>query len=179
MSKIKEKYNKVVVPEMRKKFGYKNNLAVPKIVKVVVSSGTGSLKDESKKEAIEKSLTRITGQKPLVNKAKKSIASFKLRQGMPIGYSITLRRNIMYDFLEKLIGITFPRVKDFRGINHDAVDEMGNMSVGFREHTSFPEAAGEDVRSAFGLGVTIVTSAKSKNEAIEMLKGIGMPFSKK
>jgi large subunit ribosomal protein L5 len=86
---------------------------------------------------------------------------------------------MMYDFLEKLIGITFPRVKDFRGVNYDAVDEMGNMSIGFREHTSFPEAAGEDVRSAFGLGVTIVTSAKSKDEAIEMLKGIGMPFSKK
>ena len=179
MNKVKEKYNKTVVPEMRKKFGYKNNLAVPKIIKIVVSSGTGSLKDESKKEAVEKALALITGQKPLVNRAKKSIASFKLRQGMPIGYSVTLRKGMMYDFLDKLIGITFPRVKDFRGISYNAVDEMGNMSVGFKEHTSFPEAAGEDVRSAFGLGVTIVTTAKSKDEAVEMLKGIGMPFSKK
>lgn len=179
MNKIREKYNKAVVPEMRKKFGYKNNLAVPKIVKIIVSSGTGSFKDEAKKEAVEKSLAVITGQKPLVNKAKKSIASFKSRQGMPIGYSVTLRKGRMYNFLEKLVGITFPRVKDFRGVSYDAVDEMGNMSVGFREHTSFPEVAGEDVRSAFGLGVTIVTSAKSKDEAVEMLKGIGMPFLKK
>lgn len=179
MNKIMEKYNKTVVPEMREKFGYKNNLAVPRIVKIVVSSGTGSLKDEAKKEAVGKSLAYITGQKPLINKAKKSIASFKLRQGMPVGYSVTLRKRKMYDFLEKFIGVTLPRVKDFRGISYDVVDEMGSMSIGLKEHTSFPEAAGEDVRSAFGLGVTIVTNAKSRDEAVEMLKGIGMPFLKK
>lgn len=179
MIKLKEKYNKTVVPEMRKKFGYKNNMAVPKIVKIVVSSGVGSFKDEAKKEAVEKSLSAIAGQKPLANKAKKSIASFHLREGMPIGYSVTLREGRMYDFLEKLIQVTLPRVKDFRGLNYDAVDEMGNMSIGFKEHTSFPESAGEDVRSAFGLGVTIVTSAPKKDEAVELLKAIGIPFSKK
>lgn len=179
MNGIKEKYSKTVIPEMKKKFGYKNDLAVPRIVKVIVSSGTGSFKDEAKKEAVEKSLAVITGQKPLVNRAKKSIASFKSRQGMPIGYSVTLRGNRMYDFLDKLVGITIPRVKDFRGLNLAAMDEMGNMTIGLKEHTSFPETAGEDVRSAFGLGVTIVTSANNKNEATEMLRELGMPFSKK
>lgn len=179
MSGIREKYNKTVIPEIRKKFGYENNLAAPKIVKIIVSSGTGSFKDEAKKEAVEKSLAFITGQKPLVNRAKKSIASFKSRQGMPIGYSVTLRKSRMYDFLEKLLRVTIPRVKDFRGFNSDMIDEMGNMTIGFKEHISFPEAAGEDVRSTFGLGVTIVTNAKNKEKSFEMLKSIGVPFFKK
>lgn len=179
MSGIKEKYSKTVIPEMKKKFGRKNSMAVPKIVKIVVSSGTGSFKDEAKKEAVEKSLAIIAGQKPLVNRAKKSIASFKSRQGMPIGYSVTLRKSKMYDFLEKLLRITIPRVKDFRGFNPDIIDETGNMTIGFKEHISFPEAAGEDVRSTFGLGVTVVTNAKNKEEALELLKNMGIPFSKK
>lgn len=173
---IKEKYNKTAIPEMKKKFGYKNVFAVPKIVKTVISVGTGSFKDEAKKESALKAVTAIAGQKPLVNKAKKSIASFKLREGMPIGYSTTLRGARMYDFLEKLINVAIPRTRDFRGIDQKIIDETGNLSIGFKEHISFPESAGEDVRSAFGFGVTIVTTAKSKEEAAELLKLVGFPF---
>ncbi len=164
---------------MKKKFGYKNNLAVPKIAKVVISVGVGSLKDDAKREAIEKSLTLIAGQKMKVNKAKKSIASFKLREGMPIGYSATLRGDRMYDFLEKLINVAIPRIRDFRGLSVDLIDDSGNMTIGFKEHIVFPEAAGEDIRSAFGFGVTINTSAKTKEEAAELLKLLGFPFSAK
>ena len=176
MNKFKEKLNKTAVPAMNKKFGYKNAMATPKIIKVVVSAGIGSFKDEAKKEAALKSLTLIVGQKPLVNKAKKSIASFKLRQGMPVGYSVTLRGGRMYDFLEKLVNVAIPRVRDFRGLEQKLVDQTGNMSIGFKEHIAFPESAGEDVRGAFGLGVTIVTTAKSKEEAFELLKLAGFPF---
>jgi len=176
MNKFKEKLNKVAIPAMNKKFGYKNAMAAPKITKVVVSAGIGSFKDEAKKEAALKSFIQIVGQKPLINKAKKSIASFKLRQGMPVGYSATIRGERMYDFLEKLVSVTIPRVRDFRGLEPKLVDQTGNMSIGFKEHISFPESAGEDVRSAFGLGVTIVTTAKSKEEALELLRLAGFPF---
>jgi len=173
---IKEKYSKTAVPEMKKKFGYKNVFAAPKIAKVVISAGTGSFKDEAKKELALKAITAIAGQKPLANKAKKSIASFKLREGTPIGISAILRGARMYDFLEKLINVAIPRTRDFRGIDPKVIDETGNLSVGFKEHIAFPESAGEDVRSAFGLGVTIVTTAKSKEEARELLKLVGFPF---
>lgn len=158
MKSLKEKYNK--------------------IVKVIVSTGIGSVKDESRKENIKKSLTLIAGQKPKVNQAKKSIASFKSQKGAPIGYSVTLRGQRMYDFLEKLINITIPRVRDFRGLGPDLIDQTGNMTIGFKEHIVFPEAAVEDVRSAFGVGVTIVTNAKTKEKALELLKLIGFPFKK-
>ncbi|MBI4692130.1 MAG: 50S ribosomal protein L5 [Candidatus Terrybacteria bacterium] len=177
---IKENYNKIAVPEMRKKFGYKNDLAVPKIIKVVVSTGLGSKKDDKEKMAnIEKSFSLITGQKAKINKAKKSIASFKLRQGMPIGYSVTLRGRQMYDFLDKLVNVAIPRVRDFRGLSPDLIDETGNLSVGFKEHIVFPEATGDDIRSVFGLGATVVTSAKTKEKTLELLKLMGFPFSKK
>lgn len=123
---------------MRKKFGYKNNLAVPRVIKVVISTGIGSLKDESKKELIEKSLINITGQKPLSNTAKKSIASFKLRKGSIVGYSVILRGKRMYDFLQKFINVALPRMRDFRGLNSTSIDESGNFSIGVKEHISFP-----------------------------------------
>ena len=173
---IKEKYNKIVVPEMKKKFEYKNNFAVPKIEKVIISTGIGSLKDEAKKEAIEISLRKIAGQKPRPNPAKKSIASFKLRQGAIIGYSVTLRGKRMYDFLQKLISVALPRVRDFRGLDPKSIDEAGNFSIGFKEHVAFPEVSNEDIRSTFGLNVTIVTSAKKKEEAMKLLRLIGIPF---
>ena len=179
MKSLEEKYKKVVIPEMKKKFGYPNSMQVPKITKVVLSSGTGSFKDETKKTLVEKSLTEISGQKPMVNKAKKSIASFKLRQGMPIGYSVNLRGKRMYDFLNKFINVTIPRIRDFRGLDPKFIDQTGNLSVGLKEHIAFPEAAGEDVRSAFGLGVTVVTTAKNKEESLELLKFLGFPFSPK
>ncbi|MCX6731576.1 MAG: 50S ribosomal protein L5 [Candidatus Parcubacteria bacterium] len=158
MKSLKEKYNK--------------------IIKAVVSTGIGSAKEDAKKENIFKSLTLIAGQKPKVNQAKKSIASFKSREGMPIGYSVTLRGQRMYDFLEKLVKITIPRVRDFRGLSPDLIDQAGNLTIGFKEHIVFPEAAGEDVRSAFGVGVTVVTKARTKEEALELLKLIGFPFKK-
>ncbi len=177
---LKEKYLKKVIPEMKKKFGYKNNMAVPKIVKVVVSAGIGSKKDDKEKiKDIEKSLTLITGQKPKYNTAKKSIAGFKTRQGMTIGYSATLRRKKMYDFLEKLINITLPRLRDFRGLAPNLIDKTGNLTIGFKENTVFPETSEEDVRKAFGLGVTIATNAKNKESAFEMLSLLGLPFKKK
>jgi large subunit ribosomal protein L5 len=175
--KIKEKYKKIVVPGMKKKFGYKNELAVPKIMKVVLNTGIGSLKDTAKKETIEKSFIAIAGQKSKVNLAKKSIASFKSRQGMPIGYSVTLRGQRMYDFLEKMIDVSLPRTRDFKGIDPNILDDSGNLTIGFKEHIVFPEASGEDTRSAFGLGVVVVTNAKSKEESLEMLKLMGFPFT--
>jgi large subunit ribosomal protein L5 len=150
-----------------------------RINKVVVSAGIGSKKDDKEKmESIQKSLSLITGQKPKVNPAKKSIASFKLRKGMPIGYSVTLRSKRMCDFLEKLINISIPRVRDFRGLSPDLIDEAGNMTIGFKEHIIFPEVSKEDIKSAFGLGVTIVTNAKTKEEALELLRLSGFPFKK-
>jgi len=150
-----------------------------RIIKVVVSTGLGSRKDDKEKmKGLEKSLSLITGQKPKVNQAKKSIATFKLRQGMPIGYSITLRGARMYDFLEKFINIAIPRMRDFRGLSPDLIDEAGNMTIGLREHIIFPEVSKEDIKSAFGLGVTIVTNAKTKEEAFEILRSSGFPFKK-
>ena len=179
MQSIKEKYEKIVIPEMKKKFGYKNSLAAPRIIKVSVATGIGSLKDEGKKEIVEKTLAAITGQKPVPNIAKKSIATFKTREGMVIGHSVTLRGNRMYDFLEKLVNVTIPRIRDFRGLDPKAIDTQGNFSIGFKEHTVFPETASDDVRKAFGLGVTIATTAKNKEEAFEFFKLMGFPFKKK
>lgn len=176
MQSIKEKYNKVILPELKAKFGYKNNLAVPRLIKVVVAAGIGTAKDDARKKAIEKSFTEIVGQKPKTNTAKKAIAAFKLRQGMLIGYSATLRGDRMYSFLDKLINVAIPRVRDFRGLEKTLVDAQGNLSVGFKEHIVFPETAKEDVRQAFGLGVTVVSTAKNKEEAYELFRLIGFPF---
>ena len=178
MNPIKEKYISHVIPEMKKKFGLSNDLAVPKILKIIVHSGTGSLKDEAKRAAIQSSLAMITGQKVSPRKAKKSIASFKLREGTVIGYVATLRGKKMFDFLEKLINVAIPRIRDFRGIEKKLVDEMGNITLGFKDHTVFPETGEEDVRGAFGLEVTIVTSGKNKEEGYELLKSLGLPFVK-
>jgi large subunit ribosomal protein L5 len=150
-----------------------------RIIKVVVSAGLGSRKDDKEKmKGLEKSLSLITGQKPKVNLAKKSIAGFKLRQGMPIGYSVTLRGTRMYDFLEKFINVALPRMRDFRGLSPDLIDEAGNMTIGLREHIVFPEVSKEDIKSAFGLGVTIVTNAKTKEEAFEIFRSSDFPFKK-
>lgn len=179
MQTIKEKYEKKAVLEMKKKFGHKNKMAVPNITKVIVSTGIGPAKDDKeRKEMIEKSLTFITGQKLARNAAKKSIAGFKLREGMTIGYSSTLRKKRMHDFLDKLINVTIPRIRDFRGLNPASIDKNGSMTIGFKEHTVFPETSGDDVRKAFGLAVTVVTNAKSKEEALELFKLLGFPFKK-
>lgn len=178
MKSLKEKYLKEVLSEFKKEFGYKNNLAVPKITKVILNTGIGTVKEEDRKKKIEQVFTMIAGQKAKIDKAKKSIASFKLREGAPVGYTATLRGRRMYDFLDKLINVAIPRIRDFRGLKQSSIDESNNYSIGFKEHVVFPEAIGDDIRSAFGLNVTVVTSAKSKKEAFELLKKIGFPFSK-
>lgn len=143
-----------------------------------MATGVGSLQDDKKKEVIEKALELITGQKFKYNKAKKSIATFKLREGMNIGYSVTMRGERMYDFLNRFINIVIPRIRDFRGLDEKIVDSMGNMTIGLKDHIVFPEAGDHDVREAFGLGITVATTAKNRGEAIEFFKLLGFPFKK-
>ncbi|PIR58062.1 MAG: 50S ribosomal protein L5 [Parcubacteria group bacterium CG10_big_fil_rev_8_21_14_0_10_38_31] len=179
MQTIKEKYNKTAIAGMKEKFGYKNEMSIPKIVKIVVNVGTGSMSDKKKIEEIEKGLAKITGQKPSPRAAKKSIATFKLREGSIIGYAVTLRGEKMDSFLEKLINVTIPRMRDFKGLNVKGIDDMGNFSIGIKDHLIFPEAGHEDLSKSFGLSITIVTDAKTKEESEELLRLLGFPFSKK
>ncbi|GAG22955.1 unnamed protein product, partial [marine sediment metagenome] len=177
--RLKELYKKQIIPKMREKFGYKNDLAVPKLDKVVVNVGFGRhIKEKDYIGKIESSLARITGQKPVLTKAKKSISAFKVRQGMIIGAMVNLRGQRMYDFVEKLIQVSFPRVRDFRGINKKQVDQEGNLTVGFREHLAFPEIKADEVDNVHGLEVTVVTTAKIREEGLELLKLMGFPFKR-
>ncbi len=157
-------------------FGYTSPMQAPRVVKIVVSTGVGSLKDKKKLELIVDRMRKITGQAPAVRSAKKSIANFKIRVGDVAGYQVTLRGARMQSFLDKLIHIVFPRVKDFRGIKLTAIDEMGNISIGLKEHTVFPETSDEDSKDIFGLAITIVTTAKNKKEAESFLRHLGMPL---
>jgi large subunit ribosomal protein L5 len=163
---------------MKAEFGYKGRMAAPRLVKVVISTGTGKISDGKKIELIQDRLAKITGQKTAPRAAKKSIATFKLREGDTIGYQVTLRGARMYDFVDKMIHVALPRTRDFRGISNTAVDDMGNITLGIKEHTIFPEAADEDLKDVFGLAVTIVTTAKSKEEAIAFFTHLGIPFKK-
>jgi large subunit ribosomal protein L5 len=158
--------------------GYKNTMRAPRIEKVVISSGTGKAKDKNRNALVADRLARITGQKASERPARVSIAQFKMRAGDIIGYQVTLRGSRMFDFIDKLIHIALPRTRDFRGINESAVDEMGNLTIGIREHTIFPETSDEDLKDVFGLAVTIVTSAKSKEEALAFFRHLGVPFKK-
>lgn len=177
--RLKELYKKEIVPRMKEKFGYKNDLAVPRLDKVVVNVGFGRHAKEKKYiENIEKNLAKITGQKPVLTKAKKSVSSFKVREGMTIGAKVTLRGARMHDFVEKLINISFPRTRDFRGISEKSVDSGGNLTVGFREHLAFPEISADDVENVHGLEVCISTTAKTRDEGLELLKYLGFPFKK-
>lgn len=163
---------------LKERFGYKNKMQAPKLQKIVVSAKVGSIKDKNKIEVVIDRLARITGQKPKANPAKKSIATFKLREGTIIGYSVTLRGKRMKNFLDKLIHIALPRTRDFRGLEVGAIDEMGNYTIGIKEHTIFPETSDEDLKDVFGLGVTLVTTAKTKEEAEGFLREIGIPLKK-
>lgn len=158
--------------------GYGNLLEAPRIEKVVVGVGIGKVADKQKRELIADRLAKITGQKPSPRGAKKSIASFKLREGDIIGYQVTLRGPRMYHFLDKLIHVALPRTRDFRGLKASAVDEMGNYTIGTKEHTIFPETSDEELRNVFGLGITIVTTARGKDEALALLRHIGLPLEK-
>ncbi|PKL72356.1 50S ribosomal protein L5 [Candidatus Kuenenbacteria bacterium HGW-Kuenenbacteria-1] len=174
---LKEHYIKNVIPAMREKFQYKNILAVPKIEKVVINVGIGlGMKD--KINVIENTLTRITGQKPVKTLAKKSISNFKIRQGAVIGMMVTLRGNKMYDFIDKLINIVLPRLRDFHGLIEKSIDKGGNFNLGFREHNVFSEINPDEIESLHGLEVTIVTTAKDKKEGLEFLKLLGFLFKK-
>jgi len=161
---------------LKTEFGYANIMQMPRVEKIIVSTGVGSLKDKKRAELIIDRLRKITGQAPAPRAAKKSIANFNLRAGDVVGYQVTLRGARMRAFLDKLIHIVFPRVKDFRGIRPTSIDEMGNISIGFREHTVFPETSDEDAKDVFGLSITIMTSAKNKKEAEAFLRHIGLPL---
>lgn len=163
-----------------KSLGYKTALAAPRLVKIVVASGTGTgmKKDREKNNTVLDRLAKITGQKPAEKSAKKSVASFKVRQGDPIGVSVTLRGARMMHFLDKLIHVAIPRTKDFRGLDPKAVDDIGNMTIGIKEHTIFPETSDEDLRDVFGFAVTIVSTAKNRDEALTFFTHLGIPFKK-
>lgn len=158
--------------------GYKNAMQRPRLMKVVISSGVGSFKDKNKFKIVEDRLARITGQKAAKRGAKVSIATFKSREGDVVGYQVTLRGQRMYDFLERLVNIALPRTKDFRGVNQSGADEMGNYTMGIKEHTIFPETTDEELKDVFGFAVTVVTTAKSREEVLKLLTHIGFPFKK-
>ena len=179
MNRLQDKYQNEVVPAMMKEFNYKSVMEVPAIEKVVVNIGVGDAIQNSKllDEAVEE-LAAITGQQPVITKAKKSIANFKLREGMPIGCKVTLRRQKMYEFLDKLFNISLPRVRDFRGVSDTSFDGRGNYTLGLKEQIIFPEIDFDKVNRSRGMDVVIVTSAKTNEEAKALLTKMGMPFKK-
>ena len=183
MESLKEKYKKEVVPEMMKKFGYKNKMAVPSIRKVVLNSSFGKeavsktgAEREKLQNLITTDLSLIAGQHTNLAKSKKSIAGFKLREGLEIAAFVTLRKDRMWDFLERLIYLSLPRSRDFKGLEPKSIDKNGNLSIGFKEHIMFPEIFTEKEKTIFGLEVTVVTNAKSKEEGLELYKLMGFPM---
>jgi large subunit ribosomal protein L5 len=179
VSRLKDQYNETIVDEMIKKFEYKNKMQVPKLDKIVINMGVGEAKDNAKLlEAAIKDLETISGQKAIVTKAKKSVANFKLREGMPIGCKVTLRGEKMYEFADRLINLALPRVRDFRGINPNAFDGRGNYALGIKEQLIFPEIEYDKVDKVRGMDVIFVTTANTDEEARELLTLFGMPFSK-
>jgi large subunit ribosomal protein L5 len=177
LSRLREKYLAEVVPEIQKVFGYKNLMAVPALVKVVLNMGLGEAMQNIKiLDAGAEELTLIAGQKAIITKAKRSIAGFKLRQGMPIGCMVSLRREKMYHFLDKLFNVALPRVRDFRGLSEKIFDGRGNCTVGIKEHIIFPEIDYDKIEKIKGLNVSIITTAKTDEEGRYLLKLLGMPF---
>ena len=160
---------------LKEKFGYTNVFASPRLVKIIVSTGVGKA-DKNRKAVIEERLARITGQKASPRAAKQSIAQFKMRQGDVVGYQVTMRGNRMNDFLDKLIHIALPRTRDFRGLNATAIDDMGNLTIGIKDNTIFPETSDEDLKDVFGLAITLVTTAKTKEEAEAFFRHLGLPL---
>lgn len=177
MSRLKEKYQREVAPALMQRFGYRNPMQVPKVEKIVINMGVGEAVQDSKAlESAMEDLAAITGQKPVVTRAKKSVANFKLREGMPIGARVTLRGERMYHFLDKLISVGLPRIRDFRGVSPRSFDGRGNYTLGIREQLIFPEIDYDTIDKIRGMDITIVTTAKSDEEAMELLAGLGMPF---
>ncbi len=179
MEILREQYEKEVVPALMKKFGYKSIMEVPKLNKIVLNIGLGDIKENPKSlEGAVKDITTITGQKPVVTKSKKSIAAFKLRAGVNIGVKVTLRKGKMYDFAYKLFNVALPRVRDFRGVSSDSFDGRGNYSMGVKEQLIFPEIEYDKIDKVRGMDIIFVTTAKSDEEAKELLTLLGMPFKK-
>ena len=178
-SRLQEKYNNQVAPAMMEKFGYKNIMEIPKLDKIVINMGVGNAKENPKglEKAIEE-MEIISGQKPVTTRARKSVANFKLREGMPIGAKVTLRADKMYYFLDKLVSVSLPRVRDFRGVNPNAFDGRGNYALGLKEQIIFPEIEYDKIDQVRGMDVIFVTTAKTDEEARELLQLLGMPFSK-
>lgn len=179
MSRLKEKYKSEVVDALMKKFDYANVMAVPKVTKIIINMGVGeAIRNPKAMDSAVDELTSITGQKPIITKAKKPISSFKLRKGMPIGCCVTLRRERMYEFFDRLVNIALPRVRDFKGVSGRSFDGRGNYTLGLKDQLLFPEVDYGKVDQARGMNVTIVTTAKTDEEAKELLRLLGMPFSK-
>ena len=179
MSRLKEQYKNEIVPELTKKFGYKNVMQVPKLDKIVVNMGVGEAKENAKVlESAMNDMAIITGQKPVQTKAKNSVANFKIREGMPIGCKVTLRGDRMYEFLDRLVNLALPRVRDFRGANPNAFDGRGNYALGIKEQLIFPEIEYDKVDKVRGMDIIFVTTAKTAEEGRELLRLFNMPFAK-
>jgi large subunit ribosomal protein L5 len=177
--RLKEQYNKEIVPTLTKKFNYHSRMQVPGIKKICINQGLGiAVSDRKLAEAAVNEMTAITGQKAVTSKSKKDIANFKLRKGVPVGVRVTLRGNNMYEFLDRLISTALPRIRDFRGINRTGFDGMGNYTLGITEQIIFPEIIMDKVNKIFGMDITFVTSAKSNEEARALLEAFGVPFKK-
>ena len=179
MSRLKSLYNDEIVESLTKKFGYKNVMQVPKLDKIVINMGVGEAKDNAKVlETAVKDLETVTGQKAILTKAKNSVANFKIREGMPIGCKVTLRGEKMYEFLDRLVNLALPRVRDFRGVNPNSFDGRGNYALGIKEQIIFPEIEYDKVDKVRGMDIIFVTTAKTDEEARELLKFFNMPFAK-
>lgn len=179
VARLKTKYEQTVVPQLLKEFSYKSVMQVPKIEKVVINVGVGDAVQNSKViEDVVAEITQISGQKPVVTKAKKSVSNFKLREGMPIGVKVTLRGERMFYFLDKLISISLPRVRDFRGVSKDSFDGRGNYTLGIKEQLIFPEIKFDDIKKVRGMDISIVTTAETDQEGKALLELLGMPFKK-
>ncbi|MFH0853615.1 MAG: 50S ribosomal protein L5 [bacterium] len=177
MTNIRKKYQETVVPAIKKNFNLSNDLEVPRLQKVVVNSGVGKALNNSKFiEMVTSGLERITGQHPIIRKAKKSVSGFKIRQGMTVGLQVTLRGSRMEEFIDRLVNITLPRVRDFRGLDPASFGQSGNYTMGIKEHTVFPETQSDDLDKAFGMEITVVTSTKNAEQGLALLKGLGFPF---
>ena len=176
MSKLQEKYKTEVVKKLRDSGKYKNPMQVPRLLKVVVNMSISASADKDALKAVAEDLTKITGQKPVITNARKSIANFKLRAGMPIGAKVTLRGPMMFDFLERLISATLPRIRDFRGVSRKGFDGRGNYTLGLKEQSLFPEIQPDQVKKIQGMDITMVTTAQTNDDARELLQLLGMPF---
>jgi large subunit ribosomal protein L5 len=179
MSRLKESYQKEIIPDLMKRYGYSNVMQVPRLDKIVLSIGMGeAIKDAKSLEAAEGDLTTIAGQHPVTTRAKRSIAAFRLRTGMPIGLKVTLRKERMYEFFDKLVNAVLPRMREFQGVPQNSFDGRGNYTLGLKEQTAFPEIAYDKIDKARGIEITIVTTAKTDEEGRHLLELLGVPFSK-